>query len=448
MPTKSVFEKPLVQRFRDGLRSLTYSKRSSIKLEILNENTVSGSALPKVCFVWNYLSWGGAQIYFLAIMKAARDSWDLKVILPRESSPEILRFIEENGVPIEFIDDHLDYSIPADTILKKVKRQFRRITVEAKTFKHLLRYDVRNTIFHIEIAPWQSVVFLTAMSLRGAKVFVTLHNFIPKVSRLRELSLKSRMWIVSNLPGLHIFASNNDTKNRFKGWVTDRFWQDIRVTFTGINPIEIESVVNGRLDQTAMRERHCVPPDKFVVLCVGQFIDRKGRWVFLDAAREILKTASDIQFVWLTPKPPTAEETTKIDDYGLGDSFQLVLSESVGTNRSDVLSFFRIADAFALPSYIEGLPIALLEAMALKLPCISTNVFAIPEAVKHLETGLLIEPGDGVALANAILMLKNDGDLRERLGKNGSVYVQQHFDERDSANIAIKAYKECFSNAR
>lgn len=401
----------------------------------------------RLIFVWNYIEWGGAQIYFLAIMKAARENWDVKVILPRGSSPEILRFIEEIGVPYEFIDDHIDHT-PAVTILRKCKRQLRRISVEAQTFRHLLRYNVRDTVFHIEIAPWQSVTFLTAMALRGAKVFITLHNSVPKVSRPRGLSMKARLWTVSHLPGLHVFTSNRDAKRRFKGWVTNRFWEDIRVTSTGIDPKDIASVADRSPDKCEIRDRYGIPPDKFVVLCVGQFIDRKGRWVFLDAAREILRATEDISFVWLTPKLPIAGEAARIEEYGLGDAFRLVLSEKIATTRTDVLRFFPIADAFVLPSYIEGLPIALLEAMALRIPSISTDVFAIPEAVKHLETGVLIEPGDGNALANAIMMLKNDDELRNRLAENGSLYVQKHFDERDSANNAIEAYKECFANVR
>ena len=185
-----------------------------------------------------------------------------------------------------------------------------------------------------------------------------------------------------------------------------------------------------------------------MVLCVGQFIDRKGRWIFLEAAREVLATNTDISFVWLTPKLPSAEDQKRIDGFELGDRFHLVLSETLGKDRHDVLTFFRIADAFALPSYVEGLPIALLEAMALERPSISTNVYAIPEAVKNFETGLLIEAGGAHALAEAILTLKNDPALRARLGRNGHEYVIEHFDERDAAASAIEAYEEAMANGR
>jgi glycosyltransferase involved in cell wall biosynthesis len=124
------------------------------------------------------------------------------------------------------------------------------------------------------------------------------------------------------------------------------------------------------------------------------------------------------------------------------------LSENAGRNRLEVLSFFRIADIFALASYVEGIPGAMLEAMSLGLPSISTNVYGIPEALKDRETGLLIPPGDSKALADAILELKNDDELRSRVGRQGREYVRENFDDRATARIVIDEYTEALKRAR
>ena len=395
----------------------------------------------RIVFVWNYLSWGGAQVYLLAIMKLARADWDILVILPRESSPEMLRYLAEIGIEYELVDHHLDLE-PAVTLSRKISRQLNRIKIEYRTFQTLRRFDVRNTVFHVEIAPWQSVTFLTAMSLRGAKLFLTLHNFLPDAPRWRTALWKTRIRFVSHLPGINFFASNNDTRNRLRGWVNEKFWQRLRVTFTAVNPPQIAEAASAPFDRDDALAARGIDPASFVVLAVGQFIDRKGRWVFLDAARRVAKTDEDVVFIWLTPQLPGPEDQKRIDDAGLGAKFKLVLSESLGKERLDVLKFFRIADVFALPSYVEGLPIALMEAMALERPSISTNVYAIPEAVKHLETGVLIEAGDADGLADAILMLKQDPDLRTRLASAGREHVLRSFDERDAARSAIEAYEE------
>jgi glycosyltransferase involved in cell wall biosynthesis len=395
---------------------------------------------PRLVFVWNYLSWGGAQVYFLAIMKLARDDWEIIVHLPKGSSPEMIGYLEQLGIEYKLVDLHLNLD-NVSGVGEKIERQFNRLRVELQTFRDLLQYDVHETIFQIEISPWQSVTFLTAMALRGAKVFLTLHNFLPKASAWRTFAWKIRLLYVSHLPGLRFFTSNVDTKTRLRGFVSDKFWDRIKVTTTAVNPPQIDDALRLPFDRNALLSKHGIPHGKFVVLAVGQFIDRKGRWVFLDAAQRILSSGSDdIAFIWLTPQMPSAIEHARIEEYGLGKAFRLVHSPSVGTDRLDVLSFFRIADAFTLPSYVEGLPIALLEAMALGLPSISTNVYAIPEAVKDLDTGILIEAGDSKQLAEAILKLKNDPGLRSRFGSNGSKFVIENFDERDAARIAIEAY--------
>lgn len=81
-------------------------------------------------------------------------------------------------------------------------------------------------------------------------------------------------------------------------------------------------------------------------------------------------------------------------------------------------------DAFILPSYNEGLPISILEAMSYNLPIISTSVGGIPEILKNGYNGFLIRPGDKKALKNAILTLINNPSLRKEMGKHSQEMVQ------------------------
>lgn len=401
----------------------------------------------KLIFFWTYLEWGGAQVYFMAIMKKAKPDWDVVVVLPRNSSPEIIRYLEQIGVECEFLDFHLDTG-PAQTIRRKLQRQWSRISGEMKTLKFLRRYNLREGVLHIETCPWQSWIFLTILSLRKANVFVTMHNAINTTAAWRRFVWKMRMQFVSRLPGFHIFTSNHDTKSKIRDLVEPRFWDNIEVTYTCVDPLQIAKTLDRERNRTVIRKRHGFRESDFIVLAVGQFIDRKGRWTFLDAAKLYLDDDPDTIFVWMTPVEPNEAEKERIAAYGLGQNLRLALSSDVGTNREEILEFFRIADIFALPSFVEGLPIALLEAMALGLPAISTNVYAIPEAIHHGETGILIEAGDAEALAREIRNLKNDPSLRQELAETGSKYVLEHFDERVASQKAIAKYKECFDDAR
>jgi len=89
--------------------------------------------------------------------------------------------------------------------------------------------------------------------------------------------------------------------------------------------------------------------------------------------------------------------------------------------------YLRALDVFVLPSYWEGLPIAILEAMGMGLPVIASSVNGTPEAVADGETGQLVPPSDALALAAAIERLAADGDARERYGAAGRIVVERNF---------------------
>ena len=398
-----------------------------------------------VIFAWSYLQWGGAQIYILSIIRNAPPNWRFTLLIPRDSKPDLIRFFEPYNVRIDFIDASL-YEGPADSVVRKLKRQRHRVRSEFAMYRGLRKYEPASSVIHIDAAPWQSWILLYFLTLR-ASVFFTLHNAIATgISKWRARIWRWRLNFLIRRKNFHMFAANRNAIDSMGFYLSADDLDRITLTRATINPIEIDEVLENVIDRKVLREKYGLAPDKFIVLCIGQFIDRKGRWIFLDTAREILKDHDDIAFVWITPQPATTREIEKIDEFGLGDSFRLILSADIGEKRHDVLTFFRAADIFALPSLWEGLPISILEAMALGLPTISTNINAIPEAVKNDETGLLIEAGNSSVLAGAILRLKNDPVLSERLALDGREFVLANFDERKAAAIALNAYEEALAN--
>jgi glycosyltransferase involved in cell wall biosynthesis len=134
----------------------------------------------------------------------------------------------------------------------------------------------------------------------------------------------------------------------------------------------------------------------------------------------------------------------KAQSFGLGENFRFITSDQVGSEHIDLFKLMRLADVFALPSYLEGLPISIIEAMGLGIPTISTEINAIPEAIKHLQTGLLIDTGNSIALKDAIQKLKDNDELRENLSKNGREYALAKFSEKKVAKIAVESYIEAY----
>lgn len=111
--------------------------------------------------------------------------------------------------------------------------------------------------------------------------------------------------------------------------------------------------------------------------------------------------------------------------------------------RSEVARALASADIAVLPSIqlpsgrMEGIPVSLMEAMASGLPVVSTRISGIPELVEDGDNGLLVEPGDAAALADALQSLAEDRDLRGAMGQRGRRTVQEGFDlDRCAAQLA------------
>lgn len=392
-----------------------------------------------VTFVWNYPNWGGAQIAFLSIVRNAPPGWHFRILLPREASSEIVGFFESYNVEIAFLNSAYD-SRASEGLMAKLRRQWRRVRSEAEIYIYCRRNLSPNSVVHISLAPWQSWIVLYLLS-RRFRTTATVHNSIPAGNPAwREAIWGWRLNFLLKHRRFQLFAANLDAVNGLRRYVNESLWDKITLTRDSINPVEIQGVLDAQFDRDARLAGNDIPRDRFIVLCVGQFIDRKGRWVFLDAARRALASDSSLYFVWVGPELPGGPDLERIAEYGLDGSFKFVLSSTLGARRQDILEFFRVADLFVLASFLEGLPISIIEAMALGIPTVSTNINGIPEAIIDEETGILVEPGDATALSQAMIRLRSDDVLRNRISTECRKFAVKNFDERVSASIVFDRY--------
>jgi glycosyltransferase involved in cell wall biosynthesis len=112
----------------------------------------------------------------------------------------------------------------------------------------------------------------------------------------------------------------------------------------------------------------------------------------------------------------------------------------------EIPTFMQNCELFVLPSYSEGLPNVILEAMACGKPVIATKIVGIPEQVIHGQTGLLIEPGDPQSLAQAIQSLLSDPQFRRQMGQCGRERVIQKFTWERNASEMVSIYQEMISS--
>lgn len=162
----------------------------------------------------------------------------------------------------------------------------------------------------------------------------------------------------------------------------------------------------------------------FELLCVGRLVPAKGQHILLDALALLLARGRRVHLtlVGQGPDRPSLEAQTA----------RLGLESAVGfagaVNQDEVFGYYAAADAFVLPSFAEGLPVVLMEAMALGVPCITTHITGVPELIRDGIEGLLVAPSDVEGLAAAIERLMDDPALRSRLTEAGRAKVLAEYE--------------------
>lgn len=174
--------------------------------------------------------------------------------------------------------------------------------------------------------------------------------------------------------------------------------------------------------------------NKIVVILIGGLYQHKG-------AFDLLKVISDLspeeleKFLFILPgKGDRSKAETFIAEKQLHNYVSLpgMVTEEVKDN------LIRNSDIFTLPSYAEGQPIAILEAMSASLPIITSDVGSISEVVEHNTSGFIIKPGDLESLKKYILILANNSELRNSMGKTARTRIDERHD--------IKRLFEAISN--
>ena len=156
----------------------------------------------------------------------------------------------------------------------------------------------------------------------------------------------------------------------------------------------------------------------FTFICIARIVYEKGILNLLEAARICKNKGHDFKFLLVGP----LEENSKKLNKNILESYDDVIHH-LG-ERQDILNLLLSADAMVLPTFREGFARVLLEGAAVGLPIISTNVPGVREFVRHNEEGLIIEPKDSEALADAMIELASQKELANKLSENAHMRVK------------------------
>jgi glycosyltransferase involved in cell wall biosynthesis len=178
------------------------------------------------------------------------------------------------------------------------------------------------------------------------------------------------------------------------------------------------------------------PSGAIKILAVGQLAIRKGFHVLIEAARIIRDRHLDMEWIVVGEGPERSRLEDMIDRYELHDEVKLIGAQP----HESIPNFLAEAHIFSLPCVIgnddtrDGIPVALMEAMAWGLPTISTRIVGLPELIDSGKNGILIEPDDPMALADAVEELASSEKTRLRIGKAAIEKIEQDFNSIRSAH--------------
>jgi glycosyltransferase involved in cell wall biosynthesis len=197
--------------------------------------------------------------------------------------------------------------------------------------------------------------------------------------------------------------------------VSDRVRRSLRRPDRRRPPIEtlhhgVDLEVMGRLRPHGVRDELGIAPDAPLVGMVGNFRADKGHRHLLGALPSLRRSIPELRVVLVGRGPEEARERRRAAALGVDE---MVIFAGF---RPDAARIAGALDLFVLPSVHEGLPIALVEAMAQGVPAVCSSVGGVPEVVRHGEEGLLVPPGDVPALAGGIAFLLGHPEVRMRMG--------------------------------
>ncbi len=271
---------------------------------------------------------------------------------------------------------------------------------EAGLFAEKMReWDVDH--LHNHIATSSCTVAMLASELTGTPYSFTLHGpdifFEPKRWRLDEKIAKARF----------VSCISHFCRSQAMMFSDPSHWQKLHIVHCGVEPERYASMTKA--------------PGQRSLLFVGRLAAVKGLPVLLDAMRSLSDTGVTLQVIGDGPDRKALEALSQ--EYDLTDRVTFLGYRS----QSEVSELLANADALVLPSFAEGVPVVLMEAMAAARPVIATQVAGVSELVETGISGLLCPPGDAQAMASAIRHVVEDTKAAERMGEAGRAAVISEF---------------------
>ena len=296
-------------------------------------------------------------------------------------------------------------------------RAFTRLLIES-----LKPIDIVHIHFSGKMSFYRKLVIFVYVRLRQIKVIVHLHSggfksFYNTGPWYRKKLIK---YMFDHSDAVFVLSSG---WSEFVGSLTEN--RSIHIISNGASVVKFNP--NRKKEES----------QDVLILFMGKLSVNKGIYDLIEAFQRLNKDFIDARLV-LGGSGDTNKIKALIEKKGIGNRVD-VLGWVSGKRKNDI---YENADIFVLPSYFEGLPGSMLEAMAAGTAIVSTNVGAIPEIVKEGWNGYLIESGDIEALYVRLLILCRNKNLRYKMGRESRRIIEEKYDINKIVEELVTAYRE------
>ncbi len=360
----------------------------------------------KVVYFCDAVFLGGAEVYLkLLVPEISQDLYEPRVVLsPIPEIAPLARFFEDRGIIVDYIDCSNRSPL---RIFLGVFRYFRR---QQPTIVH---FNLNNTFSCF--APILAAYF-SRVPWRLATEHLALQLAIGKRAGVRTKKLVKK--IMTFCLDYTIPVSQAGKQLLVEDYKVNPY--RLKLILNGIDVNKFTFVSGGR---QGIRQSLQIGPEQILVGTVARFSFQKGHRYTVEAIPSILECCPQARFLFVGEGPTQAMLADRVRQLGLEPYV------TFAGDREDITEILSALDLFLLTSLYEGLPLSILEAMAVGLPVVATTVSGTPEAVRDQRTGLLIPPESSKAVAEAVIHLIQNPESRRRMGANGRALVRHRFDK-------------------
>ncbi|MBA4055942.1 MAG: glycosyl transferase family 1 [Marivirga sp.] len=350
--------------------------------------------------------------------------------------PETLKLHDKTQFEFHYI-----YFLPwKDQMVTEIQREGGTITCLKANDNFQLMTKVWSLVKYIRLnkiqlihahLPWAGILARVAGKLTGVPVIYTEHNkqeryhWATRLMNLGTLNLLSKIIAVS--------ADVEGSIHKYK----PRLSTSVRTIVNGVN---IQKFDRHSFNGHEVRKRFNIPADAPLIGTIAVFRFQKRLDLWMELALEILKEVKEAHFIIVGDGPLKNELLKQRDAFGLQNRVHMPGLET------EVRPYLAAFDLYMMSSIFEGLPLALLEAMAMECPVVTTDAGGIKEVVRHEKDGFLCSVDEPRKLIEYACTLLKDKGLQKTFGAHARLRVTQSFSMEKMVSELEEEYKNCLDH--